>query len=103
VVRNGLRHSACGASIMVGAETAPAAAAVQIVVRDHGPGVDARDLSKLGEPFFRTVEARAKYPDGAGLGLAMTRRIIERYGGTMEAALGEGGGLLIMLTLPCAG
>ena len=49
--------------------------AVQVAVRDFGPGVEEEDLSKLFEPFFTTKRS------GLGMGLSLTRSIIEAHGG----------------------
>jgi signal transduction histidine kinase len=71
-----------------------------VIIRDQGPGVGEADLPRLFDPFFRTADARAQHPDGTGLGLAMTRRIVERHGGTVAAGKNDGGGLVITVTLP---
>jgi len=49
--------------------------AVQVAVRDFGPGVEEEDLSKLFEPFFTTKRS------GLGMGLSLSRSIIEAHGG----------------------
>ena len=53
--------------------------AVAIVVRDHGVGIAAQDLSKIFEPYFTGKRT------GTGLGLAITKNIIESLGGTVTA------------------
>ncbi len=65
----------------------------RIVVRDDGPGIDPAMRPRLFEPF---VTGRA---EGTGLGLALSRRIVERQGGTLRL-LGAGPGTAFELSLP---
>lgn len=53
-----------------------------VSVRDHGPGVDAADVSLVFDRFYRSLSAR-KLP-GSGLGLAIAKEAIEAYGGEIE-------------------
>ncbi|MFT4162818.1 sensor histidine kinase [Shinella sp.] len=69
-----------------------------IVVSDEGPGVPAADLDRIFRPFSRGEAAGAS--SGYGLGLAITRRAIERHGGRVKASPGARGGLTIFLELP---
>ncbi len=73
--------------------------AVRVRVADSGPGVDDVDLDRAFEPHFTTKDGRVAY--GLGLGLSITRRIVERHGG--EIALQpaeEGAGAEVVVTLP---
>jgi signal transduction histidine kinase len=98
VVRNALRYSPPRSAITLDIERQ--VDTTTVIVRDQGPGVEEVDLPKLFDPFFRTSDARVTYPDGSGLGLAMTRRIVERHRGSVTAARNEGGGLAITMTFP---
>ncbi|RUT97569.1 HAMP domain-containing histidine kinase, partial [Mesorhizobium sp. USDA-HM6] len=51
-------------------------------------------LNKAFEPFFRADPARTQVIPGAGLGLAIAKEIIERYGGTIRLENRPGGGLV---------
>jgi len=62
-------------------------------VRDHGPGFEQDDLSRVFERFFRSDRARAQ--PGSGLGLAIVRQAAEAHGGAAEAANAPGGGALV--------
>ena len=66
-------------------------------IRDHGPGVAAEHLARLGEPFFR---APGQSSTGHGLGLAIARRAAERLGGSLVLSNHAQGGLLASLLLP---
>ncbi|MEX0789925.1 MAG: HAMP domain-containing sensor histidine kinase, partial [Actinomycetota bacterium] len=70
----------------------------EVVVRDHGPGIDPADLPHIFDRFYRASEARAM--PGSGLGLSIVRRIVEAHGGTVKAEAAEGGGSLFRLVLP---
>lgn len=69
-----------------------------IVVRvdDNGPGISDEAKEKLFEPFFTTK------PDGTGLGLPTTRKIIEGHGGTIEINPSPEGGARFTARLPVA-
>jgi two-component system sensor histidine kinase KdpD len=75
--------------------------AVQIAVTDLGPGVAPARQANLFERFLRpgTETVRAQ---GAGLGLAITRAIVERHGGTLALAQSNAGGTTFAITLPQA-
>ncbi len=72
---------------------------VKLIVRDHGSGVQDADLQLLLRPFTRVDQARSQ-ASGAGLGLAIVDRIIERHGGKIQLSTPVGGGLQIELFLP---
>ncbi|UXI69890.1 ATP-binding protein [Tahibacter amnicola] len=73
----------------------------ELVVRDHGAGVDAALLPRLGEPFLRADPARSGA--GSGLGLASARRVAQQHGGTMTIDNAQGGGLRVRMVLPLGG
>lgn len=66
---------------------------VILSVRDHGPGVDPRKLGQLTTPFFRGDAARTA-ATGAGLGLAIVEKAVQRMGGSFEIANAPDGGLV---------
>lgn len=72
---------------------------LQVVVRDHGPGVDAAHLAHLGEAFYRTDTARQRVTGGVGLGLHLTRLVAKAHGGSLTFRNAEPG-LEAILTLP---
>jgi signal transduction histidine kinase len=54
-----------------------------ITIDDEGPGIPEQSMSRVFEPFFRVDPARRKSGSGAGLGLAIAKEIVERYGGKL--------------------
>ena len=71
----------------------------RLAIADRGPGLLAADMEKLGRSFFTT-----KRPgDGAGLGLVLARRTLERLGGTIRWTNRDGGGTLVEVEIPVDG
>jgi signal transduction histidine kinase len=73
----------------------PRADGVEVDVLDRGPGIPEADLSRVFDPFFTTKPPGA----GTGLGLSICHRLVESFGGTIEAANREGGGARLRLVL----
>ncbi|HMM86128.1 MAG: ATP-binding protein [Gammaproteobacteria bacterium] len=71
---------------------------VVVSVRDHGPGVPPARLSQLTTPFYRGDTARTA-ATGAGLGLAIVDKSMQRMGGTLELGNAVDGGLVARLRL----
>jgi signal transduction histidine kinase len=69
---------------------------VEIRVRDKGPGIPPEVFARVFEPFYTTKEK------GMGIGLYLTKRIIEAHGGTIEARSREGAGTEFRIELPGA-
>lgn len=69
---------------------------VQIEVADNGPGVPAEIASRIFEPFFTTKGVG----DGTGMGLAMSRGMIEEHGGTLRYSNAKDGGAMFTIELP---
>jgi len=73
--------------------------ALVFAVADRGPGVPVAERDRIFEPFYRPAGAPAD-GGGAGLGLAIARRLAELQGGTLEYAPRSGGGSRFVLRLP---
>jgi C4-dicarboxylate-specific signal transduction histidine kinase len=67
---------------------------VLVTIRDSGPGVDPKDIEHLFEPFYTTK------PQGLGMGLSISRSIIEAHGGRLWVEPGGGPGAAFRFTLP---
>jgi signal transduction histidine kinase len=71
---------------------------IRLTVADRGPGVPPEELPYLFERFHKADPSRSR--GGSGLGLAIAREHAELLGGTLDATLGDGGGLRFELRLP---
>lgn len=69
-------------------------------VADRGIGVDEADRAQLFTPFFRGERSRTRAAGGVGLGLVLTRRIVEAHQGTIEIKPREGGGTIAVFKIP---
>lgn len=98
LIENARKYSDPGSTIQVGA--CASQAGVVIAVRDHGIGMDAVDLKQVFTPFFRSDRSRSRATGGTGLGLALTRRIVEAHGGTIQIQSASGQGTTVTLELP---
>jgi signal transduction histidine kinase len=74
--------------------------AARIRIRDSGPGIDAAELARVFEPFYRVESSRSRESGGTGLGLTIARNIAEQHGGTIALANHPEGGLEVTLMLP---
>jgi two-component system, OmpR family, sensor kinase len=74
---------------------------VQLTVSDNGPGIPAAEQAKVFERFYRLDASRSRSHGGAGLGLAITKSIVESHGGTIACTSGEDGGTQFTVILPC--
>ena len=74
----------------------PVGATVEVAVSDNGHGIAADKILHVFEPFFSSK------PNGLGMGLAISRDIIEAHGGRLWAKNNEAGGATFTLSLPAA-
>jgi PAS domain S-box-containing protein len=78
-------------------ETAEAAPGVaQFAVRDTGIGIAPDDLGRIFDAFFTTKQ------DGMGIGLSVSKSIVDRHGGKLWATANDGPGATFVLAIPCA-
>ncbi len=69
-----------------------------LIVRDHGPGVDASDVDHIFDRFYRAPGARGR--PGSGLGLAIVAQVARDEGGSVNVYQAEGGGAVFRFVLP---
>ena len=98
ILRNAIRHTRSDTRVLVKLDYVNPNL-VRIVVDDFGEGVDAEDLQKLFEPFFRSRNSAEK-EIGSGLGLAIAKRAVDIHGGGICASNRADGGLRITIELP---
>ena len=96
LVDNAMKYAPEGAAIEV--RLARSGAMAEIAVTDTGPGIPPAQMHRIFERFFRVDRARSV--GGAGLGLAITRHLVERHGGHIVAENAPQGGARITLRFP---
>jgi signal transduction histidine kinase len=67
---------------------------VWLRVRDNGPGIEPETLQKIFSPFYTSKR------DGTGLGLALSKKVMDAHGGSLEASSTPGAGAEFLLTFP---
>ena len=75
-------------------------ASAVLEVDDAGPGIDAADVPRVFDRFYRSDSARAL--PGSGLGLSIVQRVVDAHGGRIIVALSARGGALLRVDLPAA-
>lgn len=98
IVHNAIRHTPVGTAVHIAASRDDAFTLVKIT--DAGLGVPEKELEKIFIPYYRTDLARERTLGGVGLGLAISKRLVEEHGGTIAAANAPSGGLIISVRLP---
>jgi len=98
LVENAKRHSGTD-DISVSVSHSGGVASVSVA--DHGVGVPPEEAERIFERFHRIDPARAAETGGAGLGLAIVRRIARLHGGDVTLAAAKPHGAVFTLTLPC--
>jgi len=100
-VSNAVKHSSRGSAVDVGVDWSDGL--VRVSVRDHGSGVPAHFHGQVFERFKRAPEDQAAQISGSGLGLYISRRIIEQHGGRIGFVSPAGQGAMFFFELPsCA-
>jgi len=99
LIENALRYTPKQSTIFVNGSVDGARYCLEIV--DQGDGVPEKELPRLTERFYRGDKARSKTSDvGHGLGLAIVRELLEKYGGSLELANHDIHGLSVTIALP---
>ena len=90
LVQNAIRHTPETGTICLVTKVVPQG--VQVDVEDTGEGIDPEDLPHIFDQFFRGEKSRSRETGGAGLGLAIAKRIIEAHKGQIwvDSQLGHG-------------
>lgn len=98
LIANALRFAATPRGVQI--DAASEDERLRISVRDWGPGVPPEDLERIFDPFFRVVANQRPNDASNGLGLALSRQIVERHGGAIRAEIPGDGGLRFVMELP---
>ena len=97
LISNALRHTPAGGQVEV--KVRRAGAGVEVTVRDSGEGIRPEDLPHIFERFYRGEKSRSRATGGAGLGLAISRGIVQAHGGEISVA-SQPGDTRFTFTLP---
>jgi signal transduction histidine kinase len=102
LLQNAIRHTPAGGSVTVTLRAPGDAATVALDVADTGGGIAPADRPRVFEPFFRGGTDASRTDAGAGLGLAISRAIVESHGGSIGLGDGAGAGTRVTVRLPRA-
>lgn len=100
LIENAIKYSPAGGSITIATDATDSAA--RVIVTDQGIGIPEADLARLGTPFFRGSNASARNFNGLGLGLHLSKAIVEAHGGELTFNSIEGAGTTVIVSLPPA-
>jgi signal transduction histidine kinase len=101
LVSNALKFTPAGGRVEV--RTSASEGRALLEVADTGSGIPPADLKRVFERFFRSASANEQAVQGTGLGLGITKAIIEAHGGTIVVESEEGVGTTFRVELPVAG
>jgi two-component system sensor histidine kinase KdpD len=97
LVENAARYSPANRDIVVDARAATEG--IVVTVKDHGPGLEPGEIDHLFERFYRGRGAHKAAP-GTGMGLAITRGLLNAIGGRVWAENAAGGGACFSMVIP---
>lgn len=98
VMENAIKYSEADTVIHIRTECLPSNFLIE--VEDEGMGILEEEIHKIFKRFYRGNQARKTVKDGAGVGLYLSRSIMERQGGTITAKRKMGCGTIFKITLP---
>jgi two-component system, cell cycle sensor histidine kinase PleC len=73
---------------------------MRISVQDTGIGIAEEDLERLAKPFEQVENQHSKTTQGTGLGLALTKSLVEMHGGALDLRSAPGQGTTVSFSLP---
>ncbi|MEM5948264.1 ATP-binding protein [Spirochaetia bacterium 38H-sp] len=97
ILDNAVRYCPAGTTVTI--DWQEEADISRIIIRDNGPGIPQKDLSRIFERFYRVESSRNRNTGGTGLGLAIVKHIVESHGGGIEAESPPTGGTQFVIRL----
>lgn len=98
LLANAVKYTPEGGRITITAETGSEGTTIEIA--DTGIGIPAEQYPRLFSRFFRASNATRQGVKGTGLGLAVTKAVVEAHRGSVTARPADGGGTVFTVTLP---
>jgi two-component system, OmpR family, sensor histidine kinase BaeS len=98
LVSNAIRHTPPGGDVTVTCQRAGGEFVVEVA--DTGTGISPEDLPRIFDRFWRADKSRSRRTGGSGLGLPITRQLVEAHGGHVTATSVPGSGSVFTIRLP---
>ncbi|MDP4000246.1 MAG: PAS domain-containing sensor histidine kinase [bacterium] len=98
LLENAVKYTQAGGRVSVTAR--PAAGLIRIRVRDTGIGIDEKNLDKIFNKFFREYTELSVHAGGTGLGLFITKQLVDRMGGSLNIRSRRKTGTVVTVTFP---
>jgi two-component system phosphate regulon sensor histidine kinase PhoR len=98
LIDNAVKYGSEGAQVTVTADAHNGA--LRVSVSDTGPGIEAKDLPRLFERFYRVDAGRSRELGGTGLGLSIVKHMVESMGGQVSVDSAPGRGTTFAFTIP---
>jgi signal transduction histidine kinase len=99
IVGNGIKFSPNDSEIIIKVQNCDDPGYVVFTISDHGPGIDENETSLIFHKYYRSKSIR-KHMDGVGLGLYISKKIIQDLGGTISVRNNSETGSTFAFTLP---
>ncbi len=99
LLSNGAKYNRPGGTVRIGVRLEAAGVGIEVV--DDGLGMDAQQLAQLFQPFNRLGREQGRV-EGCGIGLALSRQLVERMNGRIEVSSEASQGSRFVVWLPCA-
>jgi signal transduction histidine kinase len=100
LLTNAIKFTLPGGHAMLSAEAADGV--VALIISDSGVGIPGKDLTRILEPFQQVETALNRKHDGAGLGLSITKKLVDLHNGVLEIVSQVGVGTTVTVRLPGA-
>ncbi len=100
LIDNGVKYNIKNGEISIGIGSASNPDFVRVDIRDTGVGISQEDITKMFQKFYRGSNATQTEVNGSGLGLYITKNIVERHGGKIDVESQLGRGAAFSFTLP---
>jgi PAS domain S-box-containing protein len=101
LVSNAVKFTPARGSVVVSAAASPEGGLV-LAVRDTGIGIEAEDIARVFEPFVQLGRDKGVSGEGTGLGLPLSKELVELHGGTIALASEPGRGTVVTAAFPPA-